>query len=282
MTPNLFLATQTLFSPHKWFKQQKSARPARKTEHWDDPVRGIYEYIPGRGWYLVATDKPKDEDAPEETPVETVKMTQPVQVKYSKVLKRNMLQPDYDMRKRYGKIKDSKGKFEEAGFFRLDDGVAWVHCWDEEGEFIPGPYKLWCIDQKSGNFRHMLKGDDPEYVHSRRNSYDRHSQDSRSTQYRSGPGSNREGPSIPSTRANSRANSLRGLTSAPTSAPTSKPASRANSRPTSPKSPGVPLSEATTLLNPIAAERAVAGRAGATSPGSGRLHPNSVAPANGE
>jgi hypothetical protein len=277
MTPNLFVATQTLFSPHKWFKpSQKGARPKRKTEHWDSPVAGIYEYIPGRGWYLVATDKtptdqsstnvqtPEKKPAPEHTDDtatrETVKMHQPVQVKYSKVLKRYLLAPDYDMRKRHGKVQGSHGKSYEAGFFRLDDGTAWVECWDEEGVFIPGPYKLWCLDQTTGNFRHMLKGDDPSYVRSRANSIEsrpgsRRSQDSRSTQFRSGPGSTRDGPSCPSTRANS-------IKQLPPTAPTSKPGSHTGSRRGSPKrSPSIPLEEAKERLKAMAAEQAARSRA---------------------
>ncbi|KAF2264789.1 hypothetical protein CC78DRAFT_220150 [Lojkania enalia] len=266
MTPNLLIATQTLFSPHKWFKSQRTPRSSRRTEHWDSPVPGLYEYIPGRGWYLVATDKeaPNESDTvdhamsekkPEER--ETIRMTPPVPVKYSKVLKRYFLAPDYQMRKQHGKIKDpDTGKLTEAGFFQLDDGIGWVQCWDEHGEFIPGPYKIWCIDQHTGKFRHMVKGDDPEYIHSRTNSFDREpsarrrSQDSRSTQYRSGPGSTRDGPSCPSTRANS----IRNLA---ISAPTSHPGSQPNSRRPSPKrSPSFPMQEVSTKLRQEQAARA--------------------------
>ncbi|PSN66014.1 hypothetical protein BS50DRAFT_404187 [Corynespora cassiicola Philippines] len=278
MTPNLFVATQTLFQPQKWFKSSRSERPKRKTEHWDSPVPGIYEHIPGRGWYLIATDKDtpaghdgsKTQDGGPVEAVDTekpkvkeiVKMSPPVPVRYSKVLKRYLLAPDYEIRKKYGKIDDGRGKQIDVGFFRLDDGIAWVQCWDEEGEFIPGPYKLWCIDPGTKAFRHMLKGDDPNYVRSRANSFERggetterrRSQDSRSTQYRSGPESLRDGASLPSTRANSRAasraNSIRGLTpSNPTSNPTSKPGSQANSRRNSPKrSQGLPFEEARAAL----------------------------------
>lgn len=281
MTPNLFVATQTLFSPHKWFNKNRSERPKRKSEHWDSPIPGIYEYIPGRGWYLIATDKdvapePIDEVDPkeggpvgsvEEKPKETIQMSPPVPVRYSKVLKRYLLSPDYEMRKKYGKIKDSRGKMVQVGFFRLDDGVAWVNCWDEEGDFIPGPYKLWCIDHRSEQFRHMLRGDDPEYqrslpnsrVASRQNSFEhdpngrRRSQESRSTQYRSGPGSARDGPSVSSTRANS----IRGLT---LSNPGSKAPSQINSRRSSPtrgqRSPRLPLDEAKAALRIVAQEQA--------------------------
>ena len=272
MTPNLFLATQTLFSPHKWFKDRKSERPTRKTEHWDVPIPGIYEYIPGRGWYLIATDKnastnldpnpqvlegrplavPNTED-----PKETTAMTPPVPVRYSKVLKRYMLEPDYKLRKRHGDIEDSRGKRVQVGFFQLDDGIAWVQCWDDEGEFIPGPYKLWCIDARTNSFRHMLRKDDPDYQPSRQNSFDhdpstrRRSQDSRSTQYRtSGPGTPRDGPSVPS----SRANSIRGFA-------LSNSSSQANSRRSSPKrSPSIPLEEAKAKLRAMAQAQAAAVR----------------------
>jgi hypothetical protein len=273
MTPNLFLATQTLFSPHKWFKSREGERPKRRNEHWDSPIPGIYEYIPGRGWYLIATDKeatnpvqqqdapnpgenarPTSKDSQQGKARETIKMTPPVQVKYSKVLKRYLLAPDYEMRKKHGRIQDSRGRWYTAGFFRLDDGIAWVECWDEEGEFIPGPYKLWCIDQQTGNFRHMLKGDDPSFVPSRQNSIDgdsgrRRSQDSRSTQYRSGPASIREGPSQSSTRPNS----MRALNM---STPTSRAGSQANSRRNSPKrSPSIPLDEAKERLKKMAEQQ---------------------------
>ncbi|KAF1973831.1 hypothetical protein BU23DRAFT_125003 [Bimuria novae-zelandiae CBS 107.79] len=231
MTPNLFVATQKVFQPRKWFRKPIE-KPQRKTEHWESPVPGVYEHIPGRGWYLVATYKEHaDNDTNEiaskdggpvggsvtEKPRETVAVSSPVPVRYSKVLKKYLLHPDYESRKRYGVIENSRGRMVQAGFFQLDDGVAWVNCWDEEGEFIPGPYKLWCVDARTDRFRHMMRGDDPEYQRSnptsrttsRANSFDRgassrrNSQESRSTQYRPGPGSTYDGPSVPSTRANS-------------------------------------------------------------------------------
>ncbi|KAF2736563.1 hypothetical protein EJ04DRAFT_432889 [Polyplosphaeria fusca] len=270
MTPNLFVATQTLFSPHKWFKSQKTPRSTRRTEHWDSPVPGIYEYIPGRGWYLVATDKEPMvdsvinpiQDQPNEK--ETIKMTPPVAVKYSKVLKRYFLAPDYEMRKKHGKVPGSTGKSVDAGFFQLDDGIAWVHCWDSHGQFIPGPYKLWCIDDRTGDFRHMLKGDDPNYITSRTNSFESEpgrprSQESRSTQYRSAPGSTFDGASYPSTRANSIRNYR---TSASTSNPNSQPGSR---RPSPKRSPSLPLAEASSKLRQVAAEQAAEARTSSDS-----------------
>ncbi|KAH7139147.1 hypothetical protein B0J11DRAFT_36184 [Dendryphion nanum] len=272
MTPNLLVATQTLFSPHKWFsKSQRSERSKRTTEHWDLPVPGIYEYIPGRGWYLVATDKnphdsKKDESIPPDGPAkigtehvkrETIPMAPPIQVKYSKVLRQYLLAPDYQMRKKHGRVKDETGKFYEAGFFRLEKpDNAWVECWDDHGEFIPGPYKLWVIDQATGEFRHMLKGDDPAYASSRSNSFepDLHSEDSRSTRYAGSKPTSVKEPSAPNTRPGS----LRAF--AP-SAPTSIPGSRNISRRNSPKqssalpSPDMPLEEAKAKLRKMAEEQ---------------------------
>ncbi|KAF1999874.1 hypothetical protein P154DRAFT_436113 [Amniculicola lignicola CBS 123094] len=270
MTPNLFLATQTLFSPHKWFKSQKVERPKRRTEHWNEPVPGVYEYIPGRGWYLVATDQldpstSASEDGDHDRAVPT--MNPPVMVKYSKVLKRYLLCPDYEQRKRHGTISapipsNSKRRVDVA-FFRLDDGIAWVQAWDEHGEFIPGPYKLWCFDTKTNQFRHMIKADDPNYVRSRASSIEsshRRSQDSRSTLYRSRPGSTRDGPSMPG----SRSNSVRAFPAYHDSMPNSKPGSRRTS-PGRGRSPTVPLAEASSKLRLVAQEQAAAQRARASS-----------------
>lgn len=285
MTPNLFIATQKVFQPHKWFKKQNE-RPKRRTEHWEEPVPGVYEYIPGRGWYLVATYKEHSDtestlvDSKEGGPVggnieekakDTVQVPSPVPVRYSKVLKKYLLNPDYEKRKKYGVIENSRGRMVQVGFFQLDDGVAWVNCWDDEGEFIPGPYKLWCIDVHTDKFRHMMRGDDPDYqrsqsnsrVNSRANSFERdagsrrNSQESRSTQYRTGPGSTLDGPSVPSTRANS----IKGLTP---SNPTSKSASQANSRRSSPtrgqRSPRILLDDANPKLRELAMQQAAKSR----------------------
>lgn len=280
MTPNLFVATQKVFQPRKWFKKQ-SDKPQRRTEHWESPVPGVYEYIPGRGWYLVATYKehvddtteivPKDGGpvggAVDEKPKETVPVSSPVPVRYSKVLKKYLLNPDYEIRKKYGTIENSKGRMVQVGFFKLDDGVAWVNCWDEEGEFIPGPYKLWCIDKGNARFRHMLRADDPEYQRShpnsrtasRANSFDReagsrrNSQESRSTQYRPGPGSTHDGSSVPSTRASS----IRNFSpSDPTSKSNSRVNSRRNSLTRGPRSPRVLLDEAGPVLRELAMSQA--------------------------
>jgi hypothetical protein len=246
MSPNLFLATQKLFSPHKWFRESKSPRTLRKTEYWDDgPVPGLYEYIPGRGWYLIATlkdvsagvseSKASEEGGPVQPPPskEYSKLAHPIQAHWSRVLKRYLLDDDYKSRKKYGTIPNARGKPTEVGFFRLDDGVAWVQCWDEHGVFIPGPYKLWCISERTQTFRHMRKGDDPNFTSSRNpsraNSFDR---SSRSTEFRSNTanGSTRDGPSVSSTRANS----VRMTPSTPDSAVPSQ----VNSRRSSPRRNG--------------------------------------------
>jgi hypothetical protein len=276
MTPNLFLATQKVFQPHKWFRQPKIDRPTRVTEYWTTPEPGQYEYIPGRGWFLVAKVKHAPTDPVEQAkveggPVSTVvplqprefeKLPKPIPVHRSRVLGRYLLEDDYKSRKRTTEIKNERGKRVQAGFFQLDNGVAWVHCWDENGIFIPGDksgYKLWCVDTATNEFRHMRKGDDPEYVRSRnpsrnpsRNvsrerSPDNRSQDSVSTAFRTASGSIRDGPSLPSTRASSIRSPL---------SPTSNPSSRAQSRRNSPRrNNSIPLEEAKAALRRMAKEQ---------------------------
>ena len=207
MTPNLLLATQKAFSPHKWFKTPKSERSVRQTAFWaEGPVPGLYEYIPGRGKYLIATLADASTDASQEF----IHLEQPVPIVYSRAIRRWFLEPEYKLRKKHGMIKNERGKNVQVGFFRTDDhaGIAWVQCWDEEGTFIPGPYQKWCIDAETKQFRHMRHRDDPDYVRSRNNSSERdadiHSQDSMSIRYRgSRPNSSRNVPSTPSTRPGS-------------------------------------------------------------------------------
>lgn len=91
-------------------------------------------------------------------------------MRYSKVLQRYLLDSDYESRKRHGTFAaDASGKEKQAMFFRLDNGVAWVRAWDEQGEFVPGPWERWFLDERTGRFRKMMKGDDPEWQ-SRRSS----------------------------------------------------------------------------------------------------------------
>ncbi|KAF2087828.1 hypothetical protein K490DRAFT_65108 [Saccharata proteae CBS 121410] len=155
MAPNLLVATQTLFAPQRWFSKRRSSKPVSKTEHWDDPTPGQYEYIPGRGWYLTRPDTEAGEPGE--------RLDKPKHVLYSRVLRRYLFDTEYQRRKLSGDIKDANGKWKEVGFFQLDDGVAWVNCWDSHGEFIPGPYERWCIDDRTEKFRKMLKGDDPAW-----------------------------------------------------------------------------------------------------------------------
>lgn len=155
MAPNLLVATQTLFTPHKWFARKSSEKSVRRSEHWDDPQPGIYEYIPGRGWYLTRRD------GPDGTPDE--RLEKPRLVKYSRVVRRYLFDTEYQRRKLTGELTDAHGKVREVGFFLLDDGVAWVNCWNHKGEFIPGPYERWVVDERTEKFRKMLKGDDPAW-----------------------------------------------------------------------------------------------------------------------
>ncbi|KAF1938970.1 hypothetical protein EJ02DRAFT_268805 [Clathrospora elynae] len=246
MAPNLFVATQKAFQPHKWFKSPKSEK-SRVVEEWSSPVPGRYESIPGRGWFLIATLKERTEDSPKtitegdsaasakpSPSKEYTTLERPVPVKYHQVAKRHFLEPEYNRRKRTLTIKDKRGKEIQAGYFRIDD-VTWIRCWDEHGTFIPGDvtggeYQRWVFDTQTQQFRHMLKRDDPNYVRSRRNSPDRdldsHSQDSVSDKYRSSrPGSTKNSPSMPS----SQANSIRYMPSNTTSNPPSQLPSRQSS-----------------------------------------------------
>jgi hypothetical protein len=268
MTPNLLVATQKAFSPHKWFKSTKSERPTREIEERDTPVPGRYERIPGRGLYLTARleDVPIDaaKSGAEGGPVlqadsarkqQYVKLDRPIPVTYSKYLKRYLLDTEFRSRKKRGTIRNERGKEVEVGFFQLDDGVTWVQCYDQEDTFTPADstgYKRWCIDAQTKQFRHMRKSDDPNYVLSRRNSSERdtdsHSQDSRSNLFRSGPGSARDGASMP----NSRPSSIRYPTSTATSGFTSQRPSRQNSPQ---RNNSIPLEEAKAALRRMAREQ---------------------------
>lgn len=274
MAPNLLVATQKAFAPHKWFKSNK-ADLCRVVEEWTSPVPGQYESIPGRGWFLIATLK--DESKPEENEKPTVKgsdgkkyilLEKPIPLKYSHALGRYFLEPEFEKRKKTVMIKDDKGKEVRAGFFRVDS-VAWVKCWDEHDTFIPGNangaagYQRWVWDAQINQFRHMLKRDDPNYIRSRRNSpardADNRSQESVSTEFRSSrPGSIKNGFSVGSTRASS----IRYQPSTPTSnAPSQRP-----SRQSSPKrSDSIPLEEAKAALRRLAREHEEAAAALARS-----------------
>lgn len=151
MAPNLFVVAQTLVTPRRWRKRSRHYHSFRTREHWDSPVPGTYSYVPDQGWFLVELDSPNETE-----------YQLPRPVRYSRVLKRYLFQDEYITRKKFAQAKDTSGNTREVGFFQLDNKVAWVNCWDGEGVFIPGPYKLWCIDKETGQFRDMLKRDDPE------------------------------------------------------------------------------------------------------------------------
>ena len=277
MAPNLFVATQKAFLPHKWFKSNKAEQASRVIEDWSSPVPGRYESIPGRGWFLIATlkDQPKIESTsdPSTKPSrskEYVTLEKPIPLKYSHAIGRYFLEPEFYARKKKTLIKNEKGKEIQAGFFRVDD-VAWVKCWDSDDTFIPGNangaagYQRWFLDPQTQQFRHMLKRDDPNYIRSRKNSPardgdDTRSQESVSTEYRpSRPSSTKNGLSVASTRANS-------VRYMPTSNPVSNPPSQRPSRQSSPKrSDSIPLEEAKAALRRLAKEHEEAAAALARS-----------------
>lgn len=151
MAPNLLVGMRTLCTPQTWFCQKSQIRRNPSvgcTEHWDLPVPGTYKYIPGRGWYLTATD----------TPSPTNKR-QPVS--YCQITKKWVLQSDFESRSMFAVVEVQPHKLKRRGFFRLDDGFSYVLCWDGEGTFIPGPWERWCLDKETKKFRRMLIEDDP-------------------------------------------------------------------------------------------------------------------------
>ncbi|KAI9801557.1 MAG: hypothetical protein M1825_003236 [Sarcosagium campestre] len=179
MAPNLFLLTRKAVSPHRWFcsteRPEASSQNCRRTEHWDLPVPGTYEYIPGRGWYLIARDT--DDNASEKHTL------QREHVHWCPIVQRWMLQSELRDRTRWvtAAIGDSSsngggggdnesGRHQRASrtktttqirVFRLDDGLTWLQCWENDGRFKQGPYQRWCLDKESGLFRKMLVDDRP-------------------------------------------------------------------------------------------------------------------------
>jgi len=162
MTPNLFVLGKTALSPHKWFQEKKhsssrsrhdsTANEESRIEHWDYPDPGYYEHEEGRGWYIIA----KDGATPGSIKVPRAK------VLYSRVLKRWIYETEMQDRKLRGRFLDESISRDEVGFFRLDNGVAWVNSSDNKGNHIDGPYTLYCIDAETKKFRIMKKKDDPD------------------------------------------------------------------------------------------------------------------------
>lgn len=148
MSPNPYILLRNLFAPQRWFKPTNSASVGY-TEHLKAPIPGNYEYKPGRGWYLISVDNEDDE-----TP------RLPAQVIYCRLFGRFMFKDEYESRKKYGRAKDIEGNDKVGVFFRLDDGLTWVHCWDETGKFSPcKKLQRFVVDSETGRFRVMTRAD---------------------------------------------------------------------------------------------------------------------------
>jgi len=90
-------------------------------------------------------------------------MSRGEEVRYCRILHRYFLASELEARCRWEAVVRSEGgKAEMCRFFRLDDGVAWVLCWDEKGRFVHGPYRKWTVDRETGLMRPMVRGDDLE------------------------------------------------------------------------------------------------------------------------
>lgn len=151
MAPNLFVGVRKICTPQTWFchKPPTQRQPSvGRIEHWDSPIPGTYEYIPGQGWYLISTDTPS-----------SIKKRQPVS--YCQITKNWVLKSDFEERSHFVVVEVSPGKRKRMGFFRLDDGITYVMCMDGKGSYIPGPWERWCLDKETKKFRRMLVGDDP-------------------------------------------------------------------------------------------------------------------------
>lgn len=152
MSPNLFVALKTLGHPETWFREKPASAPISLIQQRSTPIPGIYKHI-SSGWFLIAR---------ESTPgskVFTNKLDTPLPVIYSQVLKRWLFEDEFVARQRKGRIEGEPKWHKGDGFFRLDDGVSWVHCFDSEEGFIPGPWRRYCFDRETDRFRPMLKGD---------------------------------------------------------------------------------------------------------------------------
>ncbi|KAI9795748.1 MAG: hypothetical protein M1833_006841 [Piccolia ochrophora] len=155
MAPNLFLLTRKAVAPHRWFcskhRSQSARRASRCTEHWESPVAGTYEYLPGRGWYLIH----RDDESPE-------KPTQREVVYYCKIIHRWILESELSDRTTWANVSTENGKMTQRRFFRMEDNVTWVNCWEDDGKFLPGPWQPWCFDKETSLFRKMLRKDEKQ------------------------------------------------------------------------------------------------------------------------
>lgn len=148
MSPNLFLCFRALFCPTYWFQRgERIHGSVYRKEHWDSPVPGIYTYIPGQGWHLVSRDDDDDDVVNEKEPVPLI---------YCRVLHRYLLEDDMEERCRWHSVKlEESARPVKRMFFRLDDGYTWVTGWDARGNFIPGPYEKWVLDDEKKAMRRM-------------------------------------------------------------------------------------------------------------------------------
>jgi hypothetical protein len=143
MSPNLFLCLRTVFCPLYWFHHGDRIQGSiAKTEHWESPVPGVYRYIPGHGWHLIARDGQGTEKLP-------------VRLVYCRIVHRYLFEHELDDRCSWHCITPHDGapNPEKLRFFLLDDGRTWVAGWDSRGEFIPGPYQKWRFDPVSNSMR---------------------------------------------------------------------------------------------------------------------------------
>ncbi|KIW03761.1 uncharacterized protein PV09_05066 [Verruconis gallopava] len=180
MSPNPFTLVKLAFSPHKWStRRSSSVQSMRPREQWELPVPGIYEYKPGRGWYLVEYIENADTGSVSDLGTATTAKHErlPRKVVYCKVLHRMMFETEYEDRRRFEYVKtNSSFDVQQLGFFRLDDNVTYVPCWDRFGHFIEGPYERWCVDPTTKRMRPMkfqdavIEGQERE---SRRDSWER-------------------------------------------------------------------------------------------------------------
>jgi len=188
MTLNLFLCARKVACPLEWCSSKpRSVRPQdqHRFEHWESPIPGIYEFIPGRSWYLVRRDTDTDSESESDSSSLSSTSTKSSssrhastststsrrvskdstlgkeEVRYCRALHRYFLASELEARCRWELVVRREGaKPTRTRFFQLDDGVAWVPCWDEKGKFIHGPYRKWCLDKEMGCMRPMARADE--------------------------------------------------------------------------------------------------------------------------
>ncbi|KAI9859332.1 MAG: hypothetical protein M1824_003846 [Vezdaea acicularis] len=155
MSPNLFLCACTVLKPHRWFSNSPSHKASPCKEYWSSPVPGLYEYIPGRGWYLVAAEDPAFSPVKKEP------------VDYCRALQRYVLRAELEERIRWCRVRDTDGRHVEKRLFRMDDGITWICCWQDDGRFVEGPWERWCWDKETEKFRKMNIGGDLDWEKNR-------------------------------------------------------------------------------------------------------------------